>query len=80
MVTSKGGAKLVDKLAKHALNLYINDLVYDILNTALDMNTRMEEDTVVEKQPDEQDMYLQLSSQVQEEKCFVVFVISKSIW
>ena len=75
MVTAKGGAKLVDKLAKHALNLYINDLVYDILNTALDMNTRMEEDQVVEKQPDEQDMHLQLSSQVQE-KCFV---ISKSI-
>ena len=75
MVTSKGGAKLVDKLAKHALNLYINDLVYDILNTALDMNSRMEVDQVVEKQPDEQDMYLQLSSQVKE-KCFV---ISKSI-
>ena len=75
MVTAKGGAKLVDKLAKHALNLYINDLVYDILNTALDTNTRMEEDEVVEQQPDEQDMYLQLSSQVQE-KCFV---ISKSI-
>ena len=64
MVTAKGGAKLVDKLAKHALNLYINDLVYDILNTALDMNSRMEVDQVVKEQPGKQDMYLQLSSQV----------------
>ena len=64
MVTAKGGAKLVDKLAKSALNQYINNLVYDILNTALDMNSRMEVDQVVKEQPDEQDMYLQLSSQV----------------
>lgn len=64
MVTAKGGAKLVDKLAKHALNLYINDLVYDILNTALEMNSRMDVDQVVKEQPGEQDMYLQLSSQV----------------
>ena len=78
MVTAKGGAKLVDKLAKHALTLYIIDLVYDILNTALDMNSRMEVDQVVNEQPDEQDMYLQLSSQVQV-KCFAVLVISRSI-
>ena len=64
MVTAKGGAKMVDKLAKSALNQYINNLVYDILNTALDMNSRMEVDQVVKEQPDEQDMYLQLSSQV----------------
>ena len=63
-MTAKLGAKQVDKLAKSALNAYINDMVYDILNNALDKPTGMveEEEEVVEIV--EKDMHLQLSSQV----------------
>ena len=55
------GAKQVDKLAKSALNNYINDMVYDILNDALDKPTGLIEK---EEEIEEKDMYLQLSSQV----------------
>ena len=58
-VTAKVGAKQVDKLAKSALNNYINDMVYDILDNALDKPTGLKEEEIEEK-----DMYLQLSSQV----------------
>ena len=63
-VTAKVAAKQMDKLAKSALNTYINNMVYDILNNALDNRTT----GVVEKEEvemiEEKDMYLQLSSQV----------------
>ena len=58
-VTAKVGAKQVDKLAKSALNNYINDMVYDILDNALDKPTGVTEEEIEEK-----DMNLQLSSQV----------------
>ena len=58
-MTAKVGAKQVDKLAKSALNNYINDMVYDILDNALDKPTGVKEEEIEEK-----DMYLQLSSQV----------------
>merc|ERR1719341_2637904 len=60
-VTAKVGAKQVDKLAKSALNNYINDMVYDILNDALDKPTGLIEK---EEEIEEKDMYLQLSSQI----------------
>ena len=65
-VTAKLGAKQVDKLAKSTLNIYINDMVYDILNNALDKPTGEEEEKVevAEEEIEEKDMYLQLSSQV----------------
>ena len=65
-VTAKLGAKQVDKLAKSALNIYINNMVYDILNNALDKPTGEEEEKVevAEEEIEEKDMYLQLSSQV----------------
>ena len=63
-VTAKLGAKQVDKLAKSTLNIYINDMVYDILNNALDKPTGEEKVEVAEEEIEEKDMYLQLSSQV----------------
>ena len=60
-VSAKMGAKQVDKLAKSALNNYINDMVYDILNDALDKPIGLIEN---EEEIEEKDMYLQLSSQV----------------
>ena len=60
-VTAKVGAKQVDKLAKSALNNYINDMVYDILDNALDKPTGAKEK---EEEIEEKDMNLQLSSQV----------------
>ena len=60
-VTAKVGAKQVDKLAKSALNNYINDMVYDILDNALDKPTGV---TEKDEEIEEKDIYLQLSSQV----------------
>ena len=56
----------MDKLAKSALNIHINDMVYDILNNALDKPTGEKEELGVmdEEEIEEKDMYLQLSSQV----------------
>ena len=49
-VTAKVGAKQVDKLAKSALNNYINDMVYDILDNALDKPTGVtEKDEEIER-------------------------------
>ena len=58
----------MDKLAKCTLNTYINDMVYDILNNALDKPTGVEEEEgkkVLEEGSEEQDRQLQLSSQVE---------------
>ena len=51
----------MNKLAKSALNTYINNMVYDILNNALDKPTGV---TEKEEEIEEKDMHLQLSSQV----------------
>ena len=66
-VQAKLGAKQVDKLAKCTLNTYINDMVYDILNNALDKPTGVQEEEgkVLEERSEEQDRQLQLSSQVE---------------
>ena len=72
-VQAKLGAKQVDKLAKCTLNTYINDMVYDILNNALDKPTGVEEEEgkkVLEEGSEEQDRQLQLSSQVENYKWF----------
>ena len=64
---AKLGAKQMDKLAKCTLNTYINDMVYDILNNALDKPTGVQEEEgkVLEERSEEQDRQLQLSSQVE---------------
>ena len=69
---AKLGAKQVDKLAKCTLNTYINDMVYDILNNALDKPTGVQEEEgkVLEERSEEQDRQLQLSSQVENYKWF----------
>ena len=67
-VQAKLAAKQMDKLAKCTLNTYINDMVYDILNNALDKPTGVEEEEgkkVLEEGSGEQDRQLQLSSQVE---------------
>ena len=71
-VQAKLGAKQVDKLAKCTLNTYINDMVYDILNNALDKPTGVQEEEgkVLEERSEEQDRQLQLSSQVENYKWF----------
>ena len=66
-VQAKLAAKQMDKLAKCTLNTYINDMVYDILNNALDKPTGVQEEEgkVLEEGLEEQDRQLQLSSQVE---------------
>ena len=71
-VQAKLAAKQMDKLAKCTLNTYINDMVYDILNNALDKPTGVQEEEgkVLEERSEEQDRQLQLSSQVENYKWF----------
>ena len=66
-VQAKLAAKQMDKLAKCTLNTFINDMVYDILNNALDKPTGVQEEEgkVLEERSEEQDRQLQLSSQVE---------------
>ena len=82
-VTAKVGAKQVDKVAKSALNNYINDMVYDILDNALDKPTGV---TEKEEEIEEKDTYLQLSSQVSKlhlhihiYMCFVIHIFATMV-